>query len=136
MRSGLAKANIVAWVDPRSLGKIRRELARQDAYDAVLLDFDWRTERARIENEVSRRSYGGRKRESLTEEEQQAFDRFVDAGIDEVEERLRTEQVPARQAAFEREILYSELASAVLLQVALDPRSLSLSLRALIPLDQ
>jgi hypothetical protein len=136
MRSGLAKANLIAWIDPRSLGKIRREVARQAASDAVLLDFDWRTERARIENDVSRRSYGGRRREDLSADEQQAFDKLVDVGIDEVEERLRTEQVPARQAGFEREILYSELASVVLLQAALDPRSLDLSLRALVPLDQ
>jgi hypothetical protein len=135
MQSSLAKANLLLWANPRSLGKIRREFAERRAVDEVLGDFNWAGERERLERDVLRTSFPGRLRNQLGPAEQSDLDAKVDAQIDQVERNLREQHVPARKQTLQREILYSELATAVLIQLSLDTRNLNLSVRALVPLE-
>jgi hypothetical protein len=128
--------NVVVWVNPRSLAQIRRLFAKRSAEEQVLGKIDWKVERARLEDRFIKEKFPGRRRGELDEATQLELDLFVDPEIEAIEKRLRTEQVPAAMAGIEREILYSEAAKCVLAVMSLDPKALTLSLRALVPLEQ
>ena len=97
---------------------------------------DWKVERARLEDRFIKEHFPGKKRGELDEGTQKELDLFVDPEIDKLDKRLRSEQVPAAMAAIERQIQYSETVQYALTMVALDPKAITLSLRALIPLDR
>jgi hypothetical protein len=136
LSSSLPQANLLVWVDPRSLGKIRRQFAQRAAEDEVSASIDWKSERARIEDQVLRESFPGKKRGELDEETQMKLNELVNPKIDELDKKLRSEQIPAVRAKYEREILYSEACSAFLALLALDPKNFQLSVRALVPMDE
>jgi hypothetical protein len=136
LNSSLDSGNFVLWVNPRSLAIIRRQLARRAAESQALSAIDWKLERSRIEDRVLKEKFPGKRRGELDEQTQAELDLFVDPEIDQMDQRLRTEGVPLAMASIEREIAYSELASCVLAVMSLSPKTITLSLRALVPLDQ
>jgi hypothetical protein len=135
VRSSLSSANVVTWVNPRSLAVIRRQFAKKAAEDQVFNHIDWKVERARLEDKFIKEHFPGRRRGELDEATQKELDLFVDPEIDKLDQRLRSEQVPAAMAEIERQIQYSEAVKYVLSVIALDPKAIQMSLRALIPLD-
>lgn len=132
--SGLKTANLALWANPRTLAPILRDRVQRVAEDSIVID--WRSERARLEDEVIRASLPGKQRGRLTAEEQAQVDAQVEPKLDALQKRVRSEQVPAVMAAEERKIQYLEALTAVFVQVALDPRSLDLALRATLPLPE
>ena len=79
--------------------------------------------------------YGGKGRAQLTPGEQQELNVTVDQRLDAWFEGLIEEQVPQIRAEIERQIIYSEGIAGLLATLSADPRSLALSLRAVVPLD-
>jgi hypothetical protein len=126
--SSIPNANAVVWVDPRSAAETLRVQARHTAGFAVQVD--WKAERARIEDKVLRESFPGQKRGQLTPEVQEQVDRMVDPELDQIQQRVLAEQVPAIVARRERWIEVAQSVPAALLMLAFDPKSLELSLRA------
>ena len=49
LNSSLSSANLVTWVNPRSLAVIRRQFAKKAAEEQVFSHIDWKVERARLE---------------------------------------------------------------------------------------
>jgi len=136
LNSSMSSGNFVLWINPRSLAIIRRLFAKQAAEDSVLSKIDWKLERGRIEDRVLKEKFPGKRRGDIDAQTQTELDLFVDPEIDAMDQKLRSEQVPSAMASIEREIAYSELASCVLVLMSLDPKTIALSLRALVPLDR
>lgn len=134
--SSLPQANLGLWMDPRALSSLLRKQARVVAEDAVAGSIDWRTERARVETEVLRESFPGQRRGQLDPDSQTRLEELVDERMLATRQRILDEQVPAARARMERQIVYSEAASAVLGMLALDPKAMDLSLRVVVPLEE
>ena len=132
--TGLKTANLALWANPKSLGPILRSRVQRVAEDSIVID--WPSERARVEDEVIRATLPGKQRGRLSAEEQAQVDAQVDPKLDALQKKVRSEQIPARMAEEERKIRYLEALTAVLAQVALDPRSLDVALRATMPLPE
>jgi hypothetical protein len=133
---GLPQANAVVWVDPRQLGVVQRRFHQLNAVDQARAAIDWRTERARAEDEVLREQFPGKIRGRLDQDTQDAVDAIVNPRLTALEQRLLSEQVPVIQAGMDRNTLYSELVSGLLIMLALDPKYFDLTASAVIPLDE
>jgi hypothetical protein len=136
LSSSLAQANVMLWIDPRSLGKIRRQFAQRAAEDQVRGAMDWKAERARLEDKYLRERFPGKKRGQLDEETQTQLNDLVNPEIDAIEEKLKSEQIPAVRARLERQIIYSESVSDFLALFAFDPKNVQVSMRAIVPMDR
>lgn len=136
--TGLPSANLFAWMDPAGLARILRGQARQQAEDAVVVD--WTAERAKAEQQVLRDSLPelatAHQRRQLTPEQQQRLDQLVDPVLTELRNQTFAEQVPLLMASLERRIVYLEAVRAALLMVQLDSRFLELALRVVVPLER
>ncbi len=134
-QSSLKQGNVFAWINPVTLAPILRSRARQSAVDAVFANIDWKSERARMEDQVLREQFPGQQRGSLTPEVQEQLDRIVDPKIDSMERRLKDEQVPSFMAKQERMITYLEQITGAVGVLSLDPRAFDLSIRVVAPLS-
>jgi hypothetical protein len=131
-----ASSNLFAWFDPRSMARLMRRVAEQNALDEVKSRINWDRERAMAEEQALRENFPGKVRGQLDQDTQSRLDAIVGPKLLEIESRLLREQVPAMKAAMERQITYLEACSGALLTVALDPKSIDLSLSAIFPLDK
>ncbi len=131
-----ASSNLFAWFDPRSMAPMMRRVAEQNALDEVKSRINWDRERALAEDQALRENFPGKVRGQLDQATQAQLDAIVGPKLLEIESRLLREQVPAMKAAMERQITYLEACSGALLTVALDPKSIDLSLSAIFPLDK
>jgi hypothetical protein len=131
-----ASSNLFAWFDPRSMARLMRRVAEQNALDEVKSRINWDRERALAEEQALRENFPGKVRGQLDQDTQSRLDAIVGPKLLEIESRLLREQVPAMKAAMERRITYLEACSGALLTVALDPKSIDLSLSAIFPLDK
>ncbi len=136
LNSSPGSGNLVTWINPSSLAIIRRQFAKKAAEDQVLSHIDWKIERARLEERFIKEQFPGKRRGELDAATQKELDLFVDPEIDALDKRLRAEQIPAAMAGIEREIVYSEAVKCVLAVLSLDPKAITLSLRALVPLEK
>lgn len=133
---GRASSNLLAWFDPRSFATLARRLAEQSALDEVKARINWDRERMLAEDAVLRESFPGKVRGQLDQATQAEVDALVAPRLAELESRLLREQVPALRAAMDRQITYLEACSGAFLSVKLDPKSIDLSLSAIVPLDK
>lgn len=132
---GLPEANAILWLNPRTLAKYQRKVADRDAELEIMGRLDMAQERARIETEVLREAFPGKRRGQLDAQTQAEIDPIVDQRMRELRDRMYAEQIPAVRAALERNILYTELSSAILMMLSLDPKHLDLTASAVVPLD-
>ncbi len=133
---GLPQANAVLWANPRELAVVTRRFHQMEAVDRVQAAIDWDTERAREEDRVLREQFPGQVRGRLDQDTQDQVDAIVEPRLQELKARLVVEQAPAIQARMGRDVLYSELVSALLVMLALDPKHFDLTASAVIPLDE
>jgi hypothetical protein len=133
VQSSLPQANVFAWANPQTAAPILRNRARAVAENSFTLDAA--TERPRVETKLLREQFSGRGKDQLSTDEQVDLDRFVDEEMRAMRKRLKDEQVPALMAEQERLITWMESATAALLEIALDPKNVDLSLRVTTPLD-
>jgi hypothetical protein len=131
VNSSLAHANMVVYVDPRAAAETLRRQARRSAEDAVRID--WKAERARVEAKIVRDRFPGQRPGALPPDVQAQVDALVEPELKALRDRVYAEQVPAIVARRERLIALSEAVPGALLMLALDQKSLDLSLR--VPVD-
>lgn len=134
-KEGLPQANALVWLDPRQLAVTSKVMAQQRARDELLGSLDLARERVREEATVLRQEFGGRSADQLSEDEGALLGELVDARMDAMVGKVMDEQVPVLARTFLRRIGYTEAVSCVLLMLALDPKEMELSVRALVPLE-
>lgn len=125
---GLAQANLLAWFAPRRLGATARKLAETRARNDVLGSLDLVRERVREEALMLRQEFDGLTLGQLGPDEKSRLDELVDARMETLQQRLLSEGIPERRAAYERLQDMLEYCEAALLMVAFDPKQLELSL--------
>jgi hypothetical protein len=126
-------ANLAVWYNPRTAAPLLRERARLFAKDTI--EIDWGFERARNEDLVLRQSFGGRKAQELTPAEKTDFDIQVEAKLNEVQQNITRDQLPAIMAEAERQIVYSEAIQGALLMLSVSPQQFDLALRVMTPTE-
>jgi hypothetical protein len=131
----LAQANLMLWVEPRSLAAIASQFTDRAVADEIASRIDWRTERVRVENEVLR-DFPGRTRSTLEGDEKARFEEVVQGRLDELEAKLKREQAPALKRKYERNWSYFSTLAALVGMVALDPKKIDLSLRGYVTLAE
>lgn len=136
VQSSGASANAVAWFNPREASEFLRQLADQTAEAEILWRIDWREERGKQEAKALREHFPGRTRAELGPDEVARLNEIVQPVLDEMERRIKEEQVPVKQAEYRRTVTYLEMCSGALAMLRLNPRKFDLSLRAIIPLDE
>jgi hypothetical protein len=132
VQSSLARANLIAWANPKSAAAVLRSRARYTAENSFHLD--QATERERLAVKLLRDSYGGRPVSQLTPEETDQLNGKLDEEVAALYKRVKQEQIPALMADQERWISSFEAANGALLMLALDPKSFDLSVRVPVPL--
>ncbi|MCB9915275.1 MAG: hypothetical protein H6828_09010 [Planctomycetes bacterium] len=133
-RSSKYGANLAVWVDPGAAVRTLEKQARQRAEDSI--EIDWALERAQTEAKVLRDQYGGRSKDALGEVERTDFESDVDAKLSEIETNIKSQQIPALMAQYEREFTYMKAVRGALLMLALDPKFFDLSMRLVAPLEK
>jgi hypothetical protein len=133
VQSSQKRANVLLWSNPKSAATILRKRAQRVALDSIHID--WRTERQRVEADVIRETVPGGVQGKLAPDVQEKVDKLVEPKLKGIEQKVKDEQVPAMMAKQERWISWFESATGVLLELALDPKACSLSLRMPIPLE-
>lgn len=128
---GLPQANLLLWMAPERLGPTVRKLAQTRARNEVLGGLELSRERTREEALVLRQEFNGLTQGQLGPDEKARLDGLVDARMEALQERLLSEGIPAKVAAYERQQDMLEFFEAALLMVAFDPKQLELRLGAL-----
>ena len=127
---GLPQANLVVWYAPRRLGPTVRALAATRARNDVLGGMDMARERVREEALVLRQEFDGLSVGQLGPDEKARLDELVDQRMTTLQDKLLSQGVAERVAAYERQQDVLEHFDAALLMVAFDPKQLELSLGA------
>lgn len=133
--TALPSSNLLVWFNPRKAGPTLRKLARRAAKDDALSDVDWKTRRRQAESDVLRQQFPGISRAQLTPKQNEDLQNSVNAVLDEFAQVHRSERMPALIADAERQINILEAASAILVELDLDPASFQLHARVLTPLE-
>ena len=133
---GLPQANAVVWLDPRRLSDIRKGFFQQQAMYQVESSINWVVERGREENEVLREQFPGKVRGQLDQDTQDQLDAIVSPRLEAMRQRLLEEQVPAIRQRLERGTVYADLASGLLVMLALDPKAFDLTASVVVPLGE
>ncbi len=132
--SSLGNANLAVWVRPESLASTLRAISRRTAEDEVVID--WSTMRGQIDRRVLRENFPDWDYDSLSAEQESQLELLAEGERDKYERELRSAQVPALQAKYERQITYFKSISGLLVEVGLDPKNFELSGRMLVPLEE
>jgi len=133
VRSSLPNGNAFLWANPRSIAPILRATAESRASGQIAID--WKSERERLETKFLREKFPGKKR-PLSAEDQQAMDALVEPELTAIESRVAREQVPALVQREERWLTYAEHITAAMAVLALNPKSVEMSVRVLAPLPE
>jgi len=133
VRSSLSNGNAFLWANPRSISPILRATARERAATAIVVD--WAAERQRVRTKLMREKFAGRPT-PLSDEDQKALDTLEEAEILRIESQIASEQVPAIMAREERTLTYAEQITAAMAVLALNPKSVEMSVRVLAPLPE
>ncbi len=133
--SALPSANLLVWINPRKAGPTMRKIARRAAQDSVLSGVNWKVRRREAETKVMAAKFPGVSRTQLTEEQSTELQDSVDRALDEWSENYRAERLPELIEEAGRSITMFEAATAMLVELDLNPDSFSLAARILTPLE-
>jgi len=134
VNSSLPRANATVYLNPRTAAPTLRVQAERTARYSIQID--WKEQRALLEDQVLRDHFPGQRRGQLSATVQEQVDAMVDPELEEMQQRILTEQVPAIVEQRSRWISMAESIPAMLWMLALDPKSLDLSVRIPIDLDE
>ncbi|MFT5081831.1 MAG: hypothetical protein ACI84E_002498 [Planctomycetota bacterium] len=129
---GLNNASAFAYIDPQQVSASLRAMAYDAASNAV--DIPWSLERPRIQNLVLKNDFEGKREEDLNPQERGSYDRLLQNAVDDFETAFLSEHIGQLNDGFERVITYLEAMSAGLVELALDPKRIDLSLRTILPM--
>ncbi len=126
-------ASVAMWFNPATGKDIIRSQAAVIAENRIKDSIDYRTERPKIERQVSNTGFGGRNRNTLTADEALNFDKLVDEEMGIFRQRVVEENLPRELADVDRMITYLEALTGALSMVRLDPKSFDITIRASTP---
>lgn len=132
-RSAQPEGNLFLWANPQTLAPLIRSRASYDALNSI--NIDWKAERARVEEKVLREKYPGERRGQLSPEVQAEVDAIVDPELEQIERKIKAEQVPALAGKQERLATYLAEARAIMTLVTLGPKAIDLAVRVVAPLE-
>ncbi len=139
LNESLDSANVMIWFNPRTAAPTLRAQAKQEAQaqaeSALSGERDWATVRRQVEADMLAEHWPGKSKGDLDEGDQFRFEQFV---LDELARRRRVmvrELAPQLESRMLRRIEWSQMVSAGLLMLQLDPREFRLSLRTVVPMD-
>lgn len=130
--TGPAQANLALWASPGKAAATLRRMADRAAEIEALDELDWATMRPQIDRRVLREHFPDWSYERLTEDQRQELEVLAGPERDRYQRERLDAVVPQKRARYERSILYASEVSALLLELALDPKSIDLHLRALL----
>jgi hypothetical protein len=131
VNSSVPRANATVYLNPRTAAPTLRVQAERNARYSIQVD--WKQQRALLEDQVLREHFPGQRRGQLTPTVQEQVDAMVDPMLVEKQKNVMAQQVPAIVERRNGWIEMSESIPAALWMLALDPKSLDLSVR--IPVD-
>lgn len=134
LQSGLAGASFGLWLNPATITPILRQTAADRARLSIRVDYA--SLRPIEERKLLDASYGGRKLSDLSPDERKRFDEQVNQRLDAMQAQVMREQLPALMGDEERWFKTAEALDGALLFLRLDPKSVDLTLRSLIPLKR
>lgn len=129
-------AGFALWIDPRSLAAIFRKQVPDAARNTVMDSVDWASERRVLEDRVLRERFPDQRRGALTPDVQQELNDAVNPLLLERRAQLEEQQIPLARARLERRIRCTEVASAALATLSIDPKVFELALRVVVPLEE
>lgn len=125
--------SVAIWFNPATGKEIIRSQAAELAENRIKDSINYRTERPKIERQVSNTGFGGRSRNSLTADEALNFDKLVDEEMNIFRQRVVEENLPRELADVDRMIVYLEALTGSLSIVRLDPKDFDITVRAKTP---
>ena len=135
MQDSVNGASVALWLDAEGAGDLIREQQRVVAENRIKDSINYRVERPKIEREVSRVSFQGRPRSSLSANEADRFDRLVDDQLAGFRRRVVEENLPRELADIDRLITYLGAMTGALAMVKLDQKEFDISLRLMTPYE-
>ncbi len=127
-------ANLLVWLDPQGARKTLEEQAEEGASENAAAGIDWAKKRAEEENKILPQLFPGRGRRQLTRDQRDRLNAAVDPILSEFRRDFIAQQIPELLRERQRQIAYGMSCTAFLMLIQLEPRSFSLSLRAVTPL--
>lgn len=136
LQDSLAGGNVALWFDARAATDLIRDQQKVVAENRIKDSINYRIERPKIEREVSRVSFRGRARNSLSAEEADKFDRMVDDEVRKFREDVVEKNLPGELEGIERTITYLQAMTGALFLFKLDQKEFDISGRVSTPLDR
>jgi hypothetical protein len=130
----LPSANMLVWMDPQGARKTLEDQAEDWARENAAKGIDWERKRAEEENELIPQLFPGRRRGQLTRDQRDILNAAVDPILMEYRSEFIKQRIPDMVREKQRQIAYGMSCTAFLALIRLEPRSFSLSLRAVTPL--
>jgi len=129
---GLDSPNAMLWIDPEPLEETLLSMSTEAAWAAVP-SIDWARENPRLEKIVLKQHFSGRTKDSLDLDEVRRFDELFEAEQELLQSTYESQNVGGLAKEYARKVDYLQAARGIMLQLALDPKRVDLSFRAMIP---
>ena len=136
LNSSSPASNLLVWVNPRAATETMRALGSMQVDLDLRSRVDWARERRRQELRVLPDMFPGKQRNQISADERLSLDDAIDVELQDWFKDHAREEKPILLAALERKLNYMRTIKALLASLRLDPKKFSLTLRALMPLDE
>lgn len=130
---GLNSASAMVWMRPEEIREDLRAMADQFAFDQVIID--WDTVHRDLSTKLLAERFGSRPEDQLAPDEYLQYEDELESRKQAYEDNLIAQHVPELSARYNRYVDYLLAVRGMLLQLSLNPKSLDLALRTLIPLE-
>ncbi|MEM7309879.1 MAG: hypothetical protein AAF682_24595 [Planctomycetota bacterium] len=131
--AALPSANLLLWVNPKTMARTWRGMAQRWASDKVVID--WSVERPRLEQKFVKENMPGAVWGQLTESQQEELDLRIQPELDSFEAQFRGQHSARFEADYRDRIAAFEAFDAALLVVGFDKSSIDVSARLKFPLE-
>ncbi len=128
-------ANLLVWMDPQGARETLLAQAQGWARENAGLGIDWAQQRKLEEAKLFPQLFPGKRRGQLTRDERDRLNAAIDPILAQHRKQVIQERIPHIIREKERQVAYAMGCSAFLAALRLEPRSFSLSVRAVTPLD-
>ncbi|HED67113.1 MAG TPA: hypothetical protein ENJ09_16345 [Planctomycetes bacterium] len=134
VNTGLSSPDVVFWLRPGAIDASMRAIAEQNAELDIGLAINWSVERPRIEKKVLKESFPGEQYGNVSAANRDAFELMVQEEIDAFERRFVQEHLGSMRRDYVRPWDALEIISNLLVELSLDPKTIQLHARAIVPL--
>lgn len=134
LQASLDSANFALWLNPTTITPFLRQTAAERA--KLNIRVDYAALRPIEERKVLESDFNGRKLSDLSEDEKGRLGQAVNQRLDAMNAQVMREQLPALMANEERWFKTAEALDGALFMLRLDPKTMDISGRSLIPLQR